>query len=148
MATDQKLELYRQYRTAQDKYIYFLLAAAGAAIALAVHQTQDAKLSLSQIPLGVAVALWGLSFFYGCRHLIYTSLVLRDNSALLDVQAGEHPMAGRDMDRIEASVKILRDIIEKHSTKASWFARLQFNSLVCGAIFYLAWHIYEMWLRT
>jgi hypothetical protein len=148
MATDQRLEIYRQHRTAQDKYIYFLLAAAGAAIALAMHQTQDAKLSLSQIPLGVAVGLWGLSFFFGCRHLIYASLVLHDNSTLLQVQAGENPLSRRDPERITASIEILRGIIEKHSSKASWFARLQFNSLIFGAVCYLVWHIYEMWLRT
>jgi hypothetical protein len=43
MPSEQQIEIYRQHRTAQDKYIYFLLAAAGAAIAFAVNQTQNAK---------------------------------------------------------------------------------------------------------
>jgi hypothetical protein len=45
MATENLREVYRQLRMAQDKYTYFLLAAAGAAIALAVNQTQGAAIS-------------------------------------------------------------------------------------------------------
>ena len=45
MSEDLQNEVYRQFRTAQDKYTYFLLAAAGAGIALAVNQTQGADLS-------------------------------------------------------------------------------------------------------
>jgi hypothetical protein len=47
MPSEQQIEIYRQHRTAQDKYGYFLLAAAGAAIAFAVNQTQGAKLAWS-----------------------------------------------------------------------------------------------------
>ena len=35
----------RQYRAAQDKYTYFLLAAAGAAVGLAINQTRGFPLS-------------------------------------------------------------------------------------------------------
>lgn len=57
-------ELYRAHRTAQDKYTYFILAAAGAAIAFALNQTHDATLSWFKLPLGAAVLCWGLSFFF------------------------------------------------------------------------------------
>jgi uncharacterized protein (DUF2336 family) len=55
--------VYNALRTAQEKYAYFLLAAAGAAIAFAVNQTHDAKLSWAQLPLAAAVLSWGCSFF-------------------------------------------------------------------------------------
>ena len=56
MPTDQQIEVYRQHRTAQDKYVYFLLAAVGAGIGFAISQTQTAKLAWTQLPLGCAIA--------------------------------------------------------------------------------------------
>jgi hypothetical protein len=43
MADDGKLELLRAHRTAADKYTYFLLAAAGAAIGFALNQTRESE---------------------------------------------------------------------------------------------------------
>jgi len=42
--SEQQREVYRQFRNAQDKYTYFLLAATGAAVALAVRETENAAL--------------------------------------------------------------------------------------------------------
>lgn len=147
MATEQRTEIYRQLRTSQDKYTYFLLAAAGAAIALAVNQTQGVKLSTSQIPLGLAVTLWGMSFFFGCRHLTYVNSILYSNSILLQVEAGENPETGKNPQLIRAASEGIRSAIEGNVERSSRFARLQFASLTLGAICYLFWHIYEMWLR-
>jgi hypothetical protein len=61
--SDNHLEVYRALRESQTRYAYFLLAAAGAAIGLVVSQTQTATLQWAQIPLAIAVAMWGLSFF-------------------------------------------------------------------------------------
>jgi hypothetical protein len=94
MPSEQQIEIYRQHRTAQDKYTYFLLAAVGAAIAFAVNQTQGAKLAWSQLPLGWAVAFWALSFFFGCRQLTYVESTLFANVVLLRVIAGEDPQVG------------------------------------------------------
>ena len=65
MADEMAREVYKALREAQNKYTYFLLAAAGAAIALAVKQTQGTAMAWSQIPacssgvkLGVELLLW------------------------------------------------------------------------------------------
>jgi hypothetical protein len=148
MASEQQIEVYRQHRAAQDKYVYFLLAAAGAAIALAVNQTHGSKLSWSQVPLALAVLLWGFSFFFGCRHLNYVASTLFANAALLRVQAGEHPLAGTHPQRIAAASEDIREAMDSNSNWASRYARWQFRALILGAVAYLGWHIYEMWLRT
>ena len=54
MAGENIREVYRALREAQNRYTYFLLAAAAAAISLVLNQTQSAPLRLSQIPLGFA----------------------------------------------------------------------------------------------
>src|SRR5262245_13334 len=103
MADDNKVEIYRALRSAQDKYAYFLLAAAGAAIALAVNQTHDAKLAWSQLPLLASVMCWALSFVFGCLHLQYVTTSLYANYELLKVESGQNPSVGAHPDRMAAA---------------------------------------------
>ena len=76
MSSEAQLEVYRTLREAQGRYTYFLLAAAGAGIALAVNETHRAELAWSQLPLGLAVLNWGSSFFCGCRYLNNVGVML------------------------------------------------------------------------
>ena len=147
MPSPERIEIYKQHRAAQEKYVYFLLAAVGAAIALTVNQTQGAKLAYSQLPLGVAVFLWGLSFFFGCKHLNRVESTLFANADLLKVQYGVYPSIGNDNERMSVAEKVIRENIESHSTWAGRFARWQFGAFILGAAWYLAWHIFEMSLR-
>ena len=148
MPSDDQIEIYRQHRTAQEKYIYFLLAAVGAAIALALTHTQGAKLSWSQAPLGGAVLLWGLSFYFGCTHLRYVESTLYANATLLRVQAGEDPEIGTHPQMMAAASAGVRQAIEGNSNKARLYARLQFACFIAGSLAYIAWHVLEMWIRT
>ena len=59
MADDYLIGTYRQLRTSQDKYIYFMLAASASAVAYALNRAQDRPLSLNLIPWGLALLLWG-----------------------------------------------------------------------------------------
>jgi hypothetical protein len=148
MSNENLLEIYRQLRLTQDKYTYFLLAAVGAAIGLAITQTQDSALSWSQIPLAAAVLCWGLSFIFGCLHLLYTSNALYTNAEQMKVERGLHPMVGNHPQKMVAASEGLSKAFEKSSTRANRNSQWQFRFLVTGAIFYIAWHIFEMWLRT
>jgi hypothetical protein len=148
MSSEQRIEVYKQHRNAQEKYIYFLLAAAGAAIALALNQTQGAKLAYSQIPLAIAVLLWGLSFLSGCKYLGYMQSTLFANAELLKVEAAEHPLVGGHPQIMKVASQGIREAIESNSTRAGRFARLQFGFLISGAMCYIAWHVFEMWLRS
>lgn len=148
MADDKFLEIYKQHRTAQDKHTYFLLAAAGAAIALVFNQTKGTALSWSQIPLAIATLSWGLSFFFGCRHLNYISSTLYANGELLRVQKGIHPTSGNHPELMAAASEGIREAIESNSDWANSLGHLQFRFLIAGAIFFITWHIIEMWLHT
>jgi len=141
------LEVYRQLRTSQDKYTYFLLAAAASAVALAVNRTTGAPLSYWQAPLGLAVLSWGLSFYFGCRHITYVNSNLYANAELLRVQSGTHPKAGQNPQLITAAVQGINEAIESNSEAAIRFGHWQFRLLVLGAILYIGWHVLEM-VRT
>ena len=64
MSEEKSIELHKQLRMVQDKYTYFLLAIAAAAVAYAIKLTTDSTLSFSKIPIGIAILFWGLSFDY------------------------------------------------------------------------------------
>lgn len=148
MPDDNFREVYRQARTSQDKYAYFMLAAAGAAIAFALNQTQESTLSWPQIFLGGAVLSWGVSFWFGRRHITYMGSNLYANLELLRVQAGEHPMAGNHPQAMEAVSQAIRESIKDNAHCAGRNARWQWRCLIFGAILYTVWHVVEMWERT
>jgi hypothetical protein len=144
---DIQLELYRATAAAQDKFTYFLLAAAGAAIAFAATRTQELRLAWSQLPLGFAVVLWGLSFYLGCLRVQQAISVFYANFELLKIQSGEHNQVGRHPQLVEAASDGIREAIEKNLERAAVFWKLQFLFLIAGTAAYLAWHVLEMYLR-
>jgi hypothetical protein len=148
MSKDLQKEVYQQFRTSQDKYAYFLLAAAGAAIGFALTQTQGKPLSLTQLPLGIAVICWGLSFYYGCRFVEYITSSLYANFDLLKVQDGIHPDVGMNPELISAASEGIRDALKNNSKETHRLANLQFQLLISGAIMYIIWHVVEMYILT
>lgn len=147
MASNEQLEVYRALRTSQDKYAYFLLAAVGASIAFAITQTRDHHISWSQVPLGLAVLAWGLSFFFGCRHIAYVNSTLYANAELIRVQDGDHPEVGRNPQMQQVASAGIRSAIESNSTTANSLSKRQFSYFIAVAVLYICWHIIEMSLR-
>jgi len=147
MAEDPSLEIYRALTDAEIRYPYFLLAAAGAGIGLAATQTQTAALAWRQTPLGGAVLLWGLSFYFGCRHLLFSIAALRANFELLRISAGKNPDIQHPALQ-SAAHEPMRRIMEVHGGRSNRYGHWQFRLLVAGALCYLGWHILEMYLRV
>jgi hypothetical protein len=73
---------------------------------------------------------------------------LHANFVLLNVQDGQHEMTGTNPERMEIAIGESRKIIEKQSARSSRYANLQFKLLITGALLYIGWHVWEMWLRT
>jgi len=144
MGEENIREVHRQLRVSQDKYTYFILAVAGAAVALAIRETHGTAITWPPSLVGLAVLSWGISFFYGCRHLEYVNSTLYANADLLKVQNGIHPQYNTSPEIALAAVEGIRDAVESNSKKAGRLARWQFRLLVIGALFYIGWHIWEM----
>ncbi len=147
MPEDKANILYKTHTVEQSKYDYFLLAVAGASIGFALTQTQGITLADSQWPLGVAILCWGVSFFSGCHRLGLLSSVRLINVDLLKVEKGTHPLTGNDPAYQREGHKILHEKLDEKIDKAASAAMWQFRLLIAGAVFYIAWHIYEMYLR-
>jgi hypothetical protein len=148
MSEEKYLEVYRQLRSHQDKYIYFMLAASASAIAYALNRAQDKPLTLFLIPWGLALLLWGMSFYFGCRHLQYIGSTLFANALLIQIRKGEHPEAGENPELIKAGSKGVLSAMENNSNKANILGHLQFWFFISGVLAYIAWQLLEMYIRS
>lgn len=148
MISEAETEVYRALRESQTKYTYFLLATAGAGIALAVNRTVGAALCPAQIPLGLAVICWGLSIWLGCRYIEYVNSTLFANGELLRVERGIHPMAGSHPKTVAVASEGIREAMESNQKAISRLGNWQFRLLLLGALLYVTWHVTEMYLRT
>lgn len=144
--TDNKdlLELYKQHQTSQDKYTYFLLAAAGAAIGFAVQKTEGLHLSWWLLPVGLAIVCWGISFYYGCKNVNWVQTTIYANYSLLQLKAGVHPEQPPHPQLTEAAIAGVRNAIATNAANAQFFGIWQFRMLIAGAIFFIGWRLLEM----
>ena len=90
-------EMYKQHRAGQDKYTYFLLATAAAAIAFAVQKTEGLLISWWLLPVAFAILFWGVSFYYGCKHINWAQTAIQANYNLLQLNQGVHPQNLEDV---------------------------------------------------
>ena len=144
MSLEREMEVYRQFTTTQEKYDYFLMSVAGAAIAFAIHRTSGMSLNWSMVLLGIAVILWATSFLAGCRRRNYIGSNLFANFDLLRVQGGEDKVTGTNQIAIEAASQGILDAMEYNSNRALFWANIQLYSLIIGALFFVAWHVVSM----
>lgn len=138
------LELNKSLRTHDERYDYFLLAVAGASIAFALNQTKGLALAWSQIPLGIAGACWAASFFTGCLRLKRVRHAMLINARMIDMQGKVQSIQGGP----EYVRQIATEAFDKKDNAAVAFGMWQFTLLVTGALFYIAWHIIEMYLKV
>jgi hypothetical protein len=142
---EEKLEVYRAFSGGQERHAYFVMAAAGAAIAFAVTQTETSSWNqLSLVWLG-AITLWGLSFYFGAQHMAYVRsnhfanfnlLRAQEQSRHLDLSAGHGTTA--------AIVAGIKEAMHANEGRSVWGARLQMWTFIGGALVYLCWHVAAM----
>ena len=142
------LEFYKLHRVGQDKYTYFLLAVAAAAIGFAVQKTEGLCFSWWLLPVALAVVSWGVSFFFGCKNLIWVQTSLGANYNLLRLRKGIHPEQPQHPDEKDAAIHGVKEALRKNSNSAQFYGIWQFRSLVAGAIFFIAWRVIEMYRLT
>lgn len=148
MSEDLERYLHEQLTTSQSKYCYFQLAAAGAAIAFAVRLTGGSLLTSSQLPLGLAVMCWGFSFHFGSRHIQWIQATMQANFAALIVARGAHPDSPTHPGERQAAAEGARIAAHENAASGNRDAHRQTRLLLLGSLLFIAWHIWEMALRT
>lgn len=137
-------ELYKQHQTNQDKYTYFLLATAAAAIAFAVQKTEGLLLSWWLLPVGLAIVSWGVSFFFGCKNIIWVQTAISANYDLLQLKRGVHPEQPPQPQLSDAAIQGVKSALTSNANNAQFYANWQFRTLILGAVLFIAWRVIEM----
>lgn len=92
--------------------------------------------------------MWCASLYCGYRMLQWSLRTLWINSEIIDLQRGVHPMAGRHREAVQIGLEASSESYEKAGDRVAGYATWQFRFLMIGGAFFLAWHIWEMYLRT
>lgn len=146
MSNDLNVDIVKSLRSHDDRYDYFLLAVAGASIAFALNQTKGMALAPSQVPLGIAVLSWALSFFTGCLRLGKVRHALYLNGKMLEVL--DDPIVRGHPQGPAVIREAAHKSFHKADDRAVLWGRFQFFFLIAGAVAYIAWHVTEMYLKT
>lgn len=147
MPSESMQELWRQHRAGQDKYTYFLLAVSASAVAFAVQKTEGLKVSSDLYLAGAAALCWGLSFYCGCKNLLWVQSSLYANFNLVQLQGGVHPQQPGHPQILAAALEGVRSAADSNSNKAQLNAIWQFRLLILGALLFIAWHIWRIALN-
>ena len=144
--TDQSdlRELYKLHSDSQSKYVYFLLAAAGAALGYGLQKLDGLPISWWVAPGLLALASWLASFFCGCKRVTWVHSAIYANYALLQLKNGLHPEQPAHPLAAQAAMDGTRSAVERNTNNARIYQRLQFWFLAAGVALYVAWRIIEM----
>lgn len=146
MPENLELELSKQFKASQEKYIYFLLAASASAIGFAMTQSKVEPLHLIHIPLGFSIGLWAVSFISGLRFLEYAGSVTFQNQNYLAFKRDLRSYKGADAAQLLALFESrLDETVEKQQKRMKLYGGLQSWCLLLGALAYIVWHGARMW---
>jgi len=138
----------KTHAEAQNKYPYFLLAAAGAAIGFAVQKTEGLPLSWWLVPVALATTAWAGSFYCGCKNLIWVGAAISANYSLLQLRQGSHPNQPPHPQLVEAAQSGTTKALYINIDNAQFYALWQFRLVIVGSAFFIAWRVLEMWRVT
>lgn len=140
MADSELTHLHQLHRTSQEKACYFLLAAAGSAVAFAVQKSGDAVVSWQLGVLVLAILTWGGSFYCGIKHLDKVQSAMHSNYQLLQLARGVHPKQPSHPQELQIASEVAREWVGRHADAAADFAACQWRLLIAGSLLFLTWH--------
>ena len=144
-----ELELNKQFKASQERYVYFLLAVAASAIGFAITQSKVEPLCWIHIPLGMSVLFWALSFISGLRFIEYaTSFTFQNQNYLAFKRELKSYSQIEAANLLNEFKKRLSKTNEKQLQKMKFYGNTQSISLLFGALSYIVWHILRMWVIT
>ena len=148
MSASEEMQLSALIEQSRRKYDYFLMAFAGSCIALCVGRTTGVEPRWDMVLVGLGVLCWAFSILSGVWAIRYSQSCLETNMAVLQVQRGVHPKAGKHPQLIEAASEGLRSAYDYNQGKESFYSRGQLYMLIAGAALFLIWHVVDMFLTA
>ncbi len=131
----------------QQKLVYYIIALCVTCIGFSVHLTTSAKISIKQLPLGIAILSWGFSVFKGFRMILHTMKFISTNIDLLDIEAGKSDVVGKNPAAISYSKGLVSKKLDNISKKSTSYFKRQLSLFYFGMLSFVVWHIIEMYSR-
>lgn len=141
--TDNRiLEVYRQLSQSQEKYTFYVTALCVSAIGFSVYCTMGKPLSNIHYPLGAAIISWALSIFCGLKYVEKTM-----NAKFFNLEKLQHSLKIGTMSSEEYQNRQLyfQEMIKTNTTKSRQFSVVQEYTFYSGVVFFIIWHILEMY---
>lgn len=135
-------ELIFEAHKGQAQFAYFLLGAAGGAIAFAIHDTDGMSLADTPWLLGVAVTFWAISFALGCFGLDARQDGLHSNAAYL--RAFRNVSDQPSNSPVARAIKDAKSAVAKDLNKPKRLFSWQKWTLFGGALAYIGGHVLQM----
>lgn len=137
-------ELQKQHQASQEKYTYFMLAAAGACIAYATDKATGVPITYCLFLLALSILCWSASFYCGCKCANTVQALIRANSNLLSLYAGNHESQPKEPELLEAAIRGVRSAIDKNMIRSKSYNDWQFRFFVTGGVLFIGWRITEI----
>jgi hypothetical protein len=139
--SDELIHLNRVHDDGHSKYVYFLLAATGAALGYALQKLDSATLDWT-IWLGLgSIACWLLSFLLGCKHITSIQSAINTNFQLLQIANGSHPTQPSSQEELAIAWAAGNQALTTQNSRAKYFFDWQFRLLALGVLLFTAWRI-------
>lgn len=127
-------EIYRTANSAQERFAFFFLAAAGGSIAFALARVEDQPPALWVCVAGLAVVLWGASFYFGSVQLLERTAILLLNFQREKVADGTEPqIVGKSPEEVKGVLTKMDARAEGRQKWSSRYGRLQFWLFFTGS---------------
>lgn len=139
--SDKTLHLNRVHADGHSKYVYFLLAATGAALGYALQKLDGSEVDWA-IWFGLgAIALWLVSFWLGCKHISNIQSAIWANFQLLQLSDGSHPNQPASLDELAIARSAAAQALTYRNNAAQMFFNWQFRLLALGVLSFTTWRV-------
>ena len=142
---DELNEVRLQFRQQQEKFVYYTIALSVAAIGFSITATKDQPLSCSHIFVALSILSWAFSVFFGFRFIKLTISTLFSNHVYIQILNGTNPEVGNNINMIKAASEGVKSAMESNSRNANKSLTIQEILFYLGIVFYLVWHVIEMY---
>jgi hypothetical protein len=137
-------ELQKLHFESHNKYVYFLLAATGAALGYALQKLDGLPITWWVSPGLLATFCWLASFYAGCLRITWTHRAIQSDYSSVQLQRGIHLRQPKDPTETQQAIEITKGHTLSNLQKSSLYLRLQFWLLTAGVVFFVIWRILEM----
>lgn len=139
-----QVEIQKQLREQQGKFVYYIIALCVAAIGFSIHQTFEQKLSYYHTLLAISMITWCLSIFCGFQFVQIHMKALVANADYFQIIRKHKELNQKEENQVRS---ILTDKIETYSIRSQSNFMWQQYWFYIGIVLFLIWRVFEMGMK-